>query len=136
MNGVIQAIFLVYFITHIPITLFVDAQAFLGQYYPPSLQQLIVFYVDTFKDTLMAYPPAWFQSFILAELLFQLPFFFVASYALYYRKNWIRIPSIIYGTHVATTVWAILMETLMNTTNSQSEKTQLLANSPYILPAC
>lgn len=52
----------------------------------------------------MGAPPAWFRAIAWVELLAQLPFFFVATYALLRRRNWIRIPLIVYGAHVATTL--------------------------------
>jgi hypothetical protein len=55
----------------------------------------------------MGRPPAWFKSFVWCELLFQLPLFFFAAYALWHRRDWIRVPLMIYGAHVATTVLPI-----------------------------
>lgn len=126
--------FLVWYIVHIPITLLIDLQAIFGKYYPIVLQNTVTWYTDNFRDLLMLHTPAWFQSFIVAELLFQLPFFFVATYGLLYKRNWLRIPSIIYGTHVATTVWPILADLLMSSEHSYQEKTYLFAiYSPYFL---
>ena len=39
--------------------------------------------------------PPWFLALVWGELLFQLPFFFVASYAFIYQKKWIRIPALV-----------------------------------------
>ncbi len=134
MNEILRITFLGYFITHIPITLSLDLQALFGPYYPPQLQALCAWYCATFKDQLMLHQPAWFKSFIVAELLFQLPFFFVATYGLLYKKNWIRIPSIIYGTHVATTVWPIIADLIMSDVNTVSEKYVLFGfYFPYFL---
>eukprot|EP01038_Epipyxis_sp_PR26KG_P004608 gene4608-6485_t len=108
MNEILRMVFIIYFVTHIPITLCLDLQALLGEFYPVSLKDFHLFYVSTYNDPLMRLQPIWFKSFIFLELIFQLPFFFAASYGLIYRKNWIRIPSIIYGTHVATTLVPIL----------------------------
>lgn len=46
-----------------------------------QLHELMVTYSETFKDPFLLDPPAWFQSFVLCELLLQFPFFFVATYA-------------------------------------------------------
>lgn len=70
----------------------------------------------------MMYPPVWLKSFIIAELLLQFPFFLVAIYGLIHKKNWIRIPSIMYGTHVATTVLPIIAEILFSTLLSLEQK--------------
>lgn len=134
MNKVLWSIFFFYFATHIPITLTLDLQVVFGQYYPETLQNLANWYVDTYKDYLVGNGPTWFSSFIWAELLFQLPFFFVAVYGLWYRENWIRIPSIIYGAHVATTVWAIIADLLLSDKNSTQEKITLFGfYFPYFL---
>lgn len=50
----------------------------------------------------------WFKSFVWSEVLVQLPFFFVGAYAFATRKNWIRIPAIIYGSFVCATMVPIL----------------------------
>lgn len=134
MNEIFRYILLGYFISHIPITLIVDFQVILGQYYPPILQQVFTFYIDTYHDHISATQPWWFKSFVWAEALFQLPFFFVATYGLLYKKNWIRIPSIVYGIHVATTVWPILAETIFSTLNTFDEKKVLIGfYAPYFI---
>jgi hypothetical protein len=134
MNSLLKCIFLFYFISHIPITLCVDLQVLFGSHYPQSLQDLNNWYLSTYKDHLIAEKPLWLQSFIVAELLFQLPFFFVATYGLLFNKNWIRIPSICYGVHVATTVWPILAETILSSRNTLQEKVTLCGfYLPYLL---
>ena len=46
----------------------------------------------------------------------------------------IKIPGIIYGAHVATTVWAILAETIISDKNSTNEKIVLTSfYFPYFL---
>lgn len=137
MNGLLRVIFLVYFITHIPITLLVDFQILFGAHYPENLRQVFSWYQDTYKDQLLIHQPDWLRSFIWAELIFQFPFFFVATYGLLFKKNWIRIPSILYGSHVATTVWAIIADLLGNNVNTTQEKYVLFGfYAPYfIIPA-
>ena len=49
---------------------------------------------------------------VWCEVLLQLPFFFVASYAFLAKKNWIRVPCIIYGAHVTTTMVPIMGDIL------------------------
>lgn len=137
MNEVLRWIFLLYFITHIPITLCVDLQVIFGHLYPKALTDVNDWYLATYHDMIIARKPLWLQSFIWAECLFQMPFFFVATYGLWKRKNWIRIPSIIYGSHVATTVWAILAEILLGNDNTVQEKATLFGfYAPYfVVPA-
>ena len=76
-----------------------------------------------------------FRSFIIAEAFFQLPFFFVATYGLLFKKQWIRIPLIVYGSHVFTTVFPI-MYTFYEADNSDGglNKVALFGfYSPYLL---
>ena len=90
----------------------IDGQALLSEIisYPQALRDLYKFENEGLEDFVMRQPKPWLISFVGSELFVQLPFFFVATYALVYRRNWIRIPMIIYGSHVATTVIAILAE--------------------------
>jgi hypothetical protein len=71
MNELWRAVLLFYFISHIPITLVLDLQGALGQYYPQPLQELHRWYIDTYQDPLMAARPPWFKSFLMcvAEML-------------------------------------------------------------------
>lgn len=135
MNSTLRAIFLVYFITHIPISLVLDFQALLGAYYPPILKSLYSWYTAQFHDYLMETKPLWLQSFILAEVVLQFPLFFYFIWGLLkkeYQK--IKIPGIVYGAHVATTVWAILAETLVSEKNTTNEKIVLTSfYFPYFL---
>lgn len=58
--------------------------------------------------------PLWFKAIITAELLFQLPFFFVAVYGLWYRRNWLRTPGLLYGAHVCTTLVPIMAQMILD----------------------
>ncbi|KAM5274836.1 sigma intracellular receptor 2 [Ctenodactylus gundi] len=99
-----------YFLSHIPITLFLDLQGvFPSELYPVEFRNLLTWYSKEFKDPLLQDPPAWFKSFLFCELVFQLPFFPFATYAFFkgYCK-WIRTPAIIYSVHTVTTLIPIL----------------------------
>eukprot|EP01147_Barroeca_monosierra_P010727 gene10726-2817_t len=84
------------------------------EWFPKWSQDLNKFYIRDFKDPLMGanQKPIWFKSFIYCELFLQLPFFGLALYAMHTGGSWIRIPGIIYGTHVCTTVVAVLADVL------------------------
>ena len=102
-------VFVPYFALHIVITLIADIQGVLPawvleQHYPQVLRQLVLDYTEQTQDETLTNPPVWMQSMLWMEVVFQLPFFFVALYALLARANWIRIPSIVYSAHVMTTV--------------------------------
>lgn len=111
---VLEIIFFFYFATHIPITLFIDLQALLPEHvYPQPLKDLLKWYAADFKDPMVLDPPEWFKSFVFCEALLQTPFFPIAAYAfLKGGCKWIRIPAIVYSTHVATTLIPILAHIL------------------------
>lgn len=110
LKRILDYLFVVYFGTHIPITLLFDLQVLFGDsVHPQVLRDITASYVRDFKDTMMQAPPTWFLSFIYCELFLQLPFFFVATYAFWKGAcRWIRLPAIVYSTHVATTMVPIL----------------------------
>ncbi|KAL7747667.1 Transmembrane protein 97 [Sorochytrium milnesiophthora] len=92
---------------------FAQQLALLHQHYPRMLQSLYTYYVTQWHDPMVRaavarpHDVAWFRSVSLCELLLQLPFFVVALYFLLKGTTpcfRIRIPMIIYGTHVATTL--------------------------------
>nr|XP_037848709.1 sigma intracellular receptor 2 isoform X1 [Chlorocebus sabaeus] len=74
-----------------------------------SFRNLLKWYAKEFKDPLLQEPPAWFKSFLFCELVFQLPFFPIATYAFLKGScKWIRTPAIIYSVHTMTTLIPIL----------------------------
>ncbi|XP_052718081.1 sigma intracellular receptor 2-like [Crassostrea angulata] len=139
-------VFLFYFVSHIPITILFDSQVIFPSWiYPKMLVDVKNNYCESFKDVLMADPPPWFKSFCLCEILVQFPFFFVATYALWkgvQNCQWIRVPFIVYSTHVATTTIAICFHILMESFNhpkypgpdTLKERLSLLAvYAPYLI---
>lgn len=114
MNSICRAILLVYFVTHIPITIFVDLQSLFNELYPELYPEFLKNFVrdnyhNQYGDYLMLSPPVWLKALLAFEIL-QIPFYFAAIYALIFQKNWIRIPAIIYGSHVTTAVTLLLTE--------------------------
>ncbi|GCB67136.1 hypothetical protein scyTo_0005081 [Scyliorhinus torazame] len=143
-SRLLEWVFCLYFLSHIPITLGIDLQAVLPRdWYPGALQGLLKWYAARFKDPMIMDPPTWFKALILCEAVLQLPFFPIAAYAFYKGScSWIRTPAIIYSTHVATTVISILAHILFNDftestypgPKSMSERLSLLAiYAPYLL---
>jgi hypothetical protein len=95
----LRYLFLAYFVSHIPITFCIDGQYFFGQWvtYPSCVYQLLQFHCSHFEDFLMRSPPNWFSSVLTIECVLQFPFFFVATWSIYTRKPWVRIPLIVYA---------------------------------------
>lgn len=134
MNEILRIVFLIYFITHIPITLCIDLQGAFPEFYPKVLTDVFQWYLEQYNDVVMANPQPWLKSFLYCELLFQFPYFFAVTYGLLFRKNWIRIPSIAYGAHVSTTVVPIIAEVVQTAAMTEQQKINLLAvYSPYLL---
>jgi hypothetical protein len=81
-QGGLRMAFLFFFTSHIPISILIDGQGALASSYPRILTDVVRCYTDCFGDVLMRRAPSldtiWFSSFIFCELLFQLPFFFMA----------------------------------------------------------
>lgn len=81
----LDLIYFVYFASHIPVTLAIDLQTLLPAHWIPKvLADTLSFYKNTFKDPFMGStePMYWFRSFLVCELILQLPFFFYACYGL------------------------------------------------------
>ncbi|XP_063147172.1 uncharacterized protein LOC134488640 [Candoia aspera] len=110
---VLEWIFVLFFLTHVPITLFVDVPLLLPGVYPPALSRFLTWYTTTVKDPLMGHPGPWFKSFLCMESIAPLFFFPVAAYA-FWKGNckWIRTPVVIYTMHVATAATACLAQIL------------------------
>ncbi|XP_054619927.1 sigma intracellular receptor 2 [Dunckerocampus dactyliophorus] len=112
----LEILFVLYFVSHIPITLFIDLQAVLpGYLYSQTLKDVLNVYAEKFNDPMVLDPPAWFKSFVVCEALLQTPFFPIAAYAFFKGGcQWIRTPAIVYSTHVTTTLIPILSHILFH----------------------
>ncbi|KAM8991680.1 sigma intracellular receptor 2 [Guaruba guarouba] len=139
-----ERLFALFFLAHVPLTALIDSQPLLpAGLLPPPLTELLQWYATTFRDPLMLQPPEWFKAFIYCEAFLQLPFFPIAAYAFLKGScRWIRTPAIIYSTHVATTLVAILAHILFHDFSgpeqlgpqTQRERLTLLSvYMPYLL---
>ncbi|KAI8912469.1 transmembrane protein 6/97 [Gorgonomyces haynaldii] len=112
-----DTVFLIFFATHIPITLFVDAQAVLGPIieYPSFARNALKWWCDFSLDPLMIHATRrkpsdpWFHYIVVAEILFQIPCFFVLIHAIWHKKKYYAL-KLIYSSHVCTTLIPILGE--------------------------
>ncbi|GLC33960.1 hypothetical protein PLESTB_000822800 [Pleodorina starrii] len=134
LTSVLDGLFLAYFIIHVPTTILVDSQSVVpAQYFPGWAKDLLQWHIKTNGDHLVSTNPLWFVSMVFCECFVQLPFFFVAAYAFIKRRNWIRIPCIIYGAHVATTMVPILTEILFSPAAGPKRVTLALIYLPYLI---
>jgi EXPERA (EXPanded EBP superfamily) len=74
------------------------------------------------------------QSLIWVEVALHLPFFFVACSAFHRRRNWIRLPALIYGAAVSTSMVPILTELALGGAVEGATRLKLLAiYLPYLV---
>jgi len=134
MNFLFKLLLIIFFVSHIPITLFLDGQGLFGDYYPKVFKDFNEYYFSTYKDFLIENPPVWLKTLFLAEIFFQLPFFFIVTYCLIMEKNWIRIPAIVYGSHTVTTILPIWGEFICSSKLNITEKLTLIGfYFPYLV---
>ena len=136
LQGNTKIAFLCFFISHIPITILIDGQAFFPRhYYPQILQDVVDWYAITFKDKLMTHPTdIWFSSLVAIEILFQLPFFFYAISAMLKRRDINKNLCIVYASSTATTLIPIFASILTDDDTTVGERGVLLSfYLPYFI---
>jgi len=110
-EGVARVVFLGFFVSHIPATALVDAQAVLPAWvFPGFARDALAWWVTSCGDPLMGARPLWFRAIVTAEVTLQFPFFFYAIRGLLARDDRIRVPCVAYAGHVCTTMVPILAE--------------------------
>lgn len=142
-TGATRMAFLIFFCSHIPITIFIDSQALFPEWlFPTFLKDLIDFYAGFVQDPLMGRPSfggLWFQSLVACELQIQLFFFFVAIRQLLLGgssswPDWFRSACLVYGSHTCTSMVPILTVLLTNPESNVTQKCMALAvYLPYLL---
>lgn len=137
LQGNTKIAFLCFFISHIPITLLIDGQAFFPRhYYPQILQDVVDWYAITFKDKLMTHPDIqpWFSSLVAIEILFQLPFFLYAVSVMLKKRDINENLCIAYGSSTAATLIPIFACILTDEDTTIREKSVLLSfYLPYLI---
>ncbi|VDB91976.1 unnamed protein product [Peniophora sp. CBMAI 1063] len=113
----LDAVYVGYFLIHIPATVLLDLQSIYPAAYTPAWFRAIpVWYVGFANDPLIAgalglvktSPTefAWLKSFMWLEALFQLPLFFYGAYGLWKDSFSVYVPILLYGASTATTTLA------------------------------
>jgi hypothetical protein len=110
-----------------------DIYRFTPPLWPPeSLLALVHWWEKTFDPLLIA-RPAWYRATIWLDVLAFGPFYAAAIYAYVKGKEWIRIPSIIWGTMLFTNVFIILGDELRGIHASPSPAVVVAANAPWAI---
>ena len=135
-----HTVFKFFFASHIPATCLIDTQVLLPKtWVPPMLSNLAEWYANSASDHLMLTRPLWFKSLVSMEVACQLPFFAAATYAFHHKKNWIRLPAIVYASHAITQMVPILATVLFDSAVPDTKRALLTSvYLPYFAgaPAC
>ncbi len=99
---------------------------------PAPAVDIIHWYGETFDTPLMA-RPAWWRATIWIDALLFGPFYVAAIYAYIKGKEWIRIPSIVYGSILFTNVTIILFEEVWGIHAARNLPVVLLANASWVI---
>ena len=110
-----------------------DINAFVPPAWPPERLLALVHWWERSFDPLLIARPAWYRATIWLDVLVFGPFYAVAIYAYAKGKEWIRIPSIIWGTMLFTNVFIILGDELRGIHAAPNPAVVVLANGPWML---
>lgn len=99
---------------------------------PAPFVDLIHNYGNTFDPVLMA-RPMWWRMTIWIDTLFFGPFYAFAIYAFIKGREWIRLPSFIWGSMLITNVLIILGEEIAGTHPTPQLPVVLMLNLPWLL---
>ena len=82
----VDFVLFMFLLSHIPITILLDSQSIIPrELYPDFAKRLLDFWIDTSQDPLVSTNPTWFKALVWCELCIQLPYFFLATYALLFN---------------------------------------------------
>jgi hypothetical protein len=110
-----------------------DPSHFVYPVWPPApLIDLVHAYAHHF-DPLVLARPVWWKVTIWFDALGFGPFYAIGLYAYIRGKEWIRLPSIIYGTALFTIVTIILAEETFGPAKSPLLWVVYLDNAPWLL---
>ncbi|KAJ3297044.1 Transmembrane protein 97 [Rhizoclosmatium sp. JEL0117] len=112
---------LIFFILHIPISLFIDAQIIWPSLpYPELALNANADYIRDTNDFLLIERKPWFLSLVWCEFIIQLPFYLYLIWALVRDSKYVRTAGIIYGTHTCTCLVPILYEMIFTDNGIQT----------------
>jgi hypothetical protein len=101
--------------------------------WPPRIfVDLIHWWGRTFDPVLLA-RPAWWRATIWIDSLAFGPFYALAIFAYIKGREWVRLPSIIWGSVLMTVVVVILFEEMLGEHRTPARAMVLFANAPWLL---
>lgn len=126
-------LFFITYIVDIEQILILDTRHFEYPIWPPApLIDLVHWWGHNFDPALLARPP-WWRATIWIDALFFGPFYAFAIYAFVKGKEWIRVPTIIWGSVLMTNVTIILFEEMLGPFATPRPFVVLFANAPWFL---
>jgi hypothetical protein len=99
---------------------------------PAKLVDLVHWWGRTYDPALLARPP-WWKATIWIDALFFGPYYALAIYAFIKKKNWIRIPSVIWASVMLTNVTVILSEEIWGQFATPRLPMVLFANAAWLI---
>jgi EXPERA (EXPanded EBP superfamily) len=99
---------------------------------PERLVALVHWYEKSFDPLLLA-RPAWYRATIWIDVLGFGPFYAVALYAWARGRDWIRIPSIVWASVMATNVFIILFDELRGVHATPHPAAVVAANAAWLV---
>lgn len=140
----LDLVYFCFFASHIPATLFFDGQAvYPSSLVPQALKDANAWYLAWTRDPLIGnvagaesgFLGAWFRSFVILELVFQLPTFFVGLRGLWKDSRSIYPLLLIYGASTATTTLACIATFLASPTSPGASASEALTLANFSIPA-
>ena len=110
-----------------------DIHRFTPPLWPPERLLALVHWWEKSFDPLLIARPAWYRATIWLDVLAFGPFYAAAIWAYVKGREWIRIPSIIWGTMLFTNVFIILGDELRGIHAAPVPAIVLGANAPWMI---
>lgn len=99
---------------------------------PAPVVDLVHWWGETYDPLLLARPPFWRMT-IWIDVLYFGPFYFVALYAFLRRRDWIRVPALVWSGMMLANVLIILMEEAYGQHATDHLGMVLAANASWLL---
>jgi EXPERA (EXPanded EBP superfamily) len=110
-----------------------DPSSYVPPLWPPAPFLALIHWYERSFDPLLLARPAWYRATIWMDVLGFGPFYAFAIYALARGRDWIRIPSIIWASMMATNVFIILFDELLGVHATPHPVNVVGANGVWLL---